>query len=953
LLSVGPDSLCVNATETFNIEFTGDTSKIDLTYWDFDDGAGWEWDFNSQTKMDHKYNTPGTYEIGIYIYYDGWVCREYITDSVTVLPAPTLDFSISDDSLCIGFSFAFSDSTKDSIATWTWDFGDLTLPVNAQNTSHPYSTSGLYNAQLTVTDDNGCIDSLSKPVYVYPEMVASFTADTVCVGDSTQFTDQSNGTTATWNWDFGDGSTDTVQNPKYPYNSAGSFTATLNTVSTDGCAGTVAKLITIGNIITQSVSKDTSICYGDSVEVSASGGLYYSWTPTNGLSDNSISNPIVGPDSSTLYYVAIANNGCSVIDSVLVTINTLPASNVTEDTSVCFNDTIMVNAEDGISYSWSPGKDLNDSTISNPILIGRNSSLFMVTVVDTNGCVNTDSVYVTVDPLPIIITTNDTTICFGDTLQLSVSNLNLNTYSWYPNMNLSDSSIFNPKSFAKDSIEYYVIVTDINDCASKDSVTIQVLLPNVDYPNKYNLCLGDTLSVNYTSDTSYNYLWLPGTSLSDSTIPNPVISAKDSIIYFVLVQDKVFGCTNYDTLNVNVRPLPIVYAGPDDQLCFGDSTFIGFQGSGSDSFLWSPTIGLNDSLISSPWVKATATSNYILFVTDTNGCINSDTMTLTVLPLPVISLAALTSPICRGDSLQMPIVTDGVSYLWTPSQGISNTTVLSPMVSPSQSTTYYVRVTGSNTCISLDSIQINVDTIPVLIISSDTTICIGDTIQLYVAGADDFTWKPDQWLTDPFVASPSSDPQETITYTVTGFNQLCSSIPKSVTIVVLDLPIIDAGNNVVIEKGQSVQLNGTGGTVYSWFPDTDLDNSNLADPLANPADTTKYYLIGTNDVGCQNLDSVIVFVIPSPEDINIPGGFSPNGDDNNDKFFVMVENVSSFKFIVFNRWGEKLFETNSSDNGWDGTHRGVPVNAGVYVYYVEVVSSGNKIQKYGNVTLIR
>ncbi|MBN4052403.1 gliding motility-associated C-terminal domain-containing protein [Sphingobacteriaceae bacterium AH-315-L07] len=418
-----------------------------------------------------------------------------------------------------------------------------------------------------------------------------------------------------------------------------------------------------------------------------------------------------------------------------------------------------------------------------------------------------------------------------------------------------------------------------------------------------------------------------------------------------------FSCTELFSQTIEIgATTPFVNAGQDTQLCFRDSTIIGFQGLDTNSHFWTPTIGLSDSLSSSPMVIATSSNSYILSVKDTNNCISLDTVDITVLALPIINTSNDTS-ICDGDSIQINVATDGVSYLWTPAQNISNIIELNPKVYPSQTTSYKIQVTASNGCVNSDSIQITVDTIPVLIVSSDTSICIGDTIQLYAFGADNFRWLPAQWLTNDSIDIPLSQPQQTVSYTVTGFNQLCESIPKSVTIIVLDLPNIDAGKDILIEKGKSTQLNGTGGIVYNWFPDADLDNSNIADPFANPIDTTKYYLTGTDVLGCKNLDSVMVFVLPSPEGIVVPGGFSPNGDDNNDEFFAIVENVSTFKLLVFNRWGEKLFEATSPDDGWDGTHRGVPVNAGVYVYYVEAARLGDKlgmkIQKSGNVTLIR
>ena len=142
-----------------------------------------------------------------------------------------------------------------------------------------------------------------------------------------------------------------------------------------------------------------------------------------------------------------------------------------------------------------------------------------------------------------------------------------------------------------------------------------------------------------------------------------------------------------------------------------------------------------------------------------------------------------------------------------------------------------------------------------------------------------------------------------------------------------------------------------------WQSDTTLSATDIANPLAYPRQTNTYYVEVADDAGCRKKDTVIVYVMHTPckeSNLFIPNAFSPNGDGKNDVLFVRGNYLSKIYFAVYDRWGQKVFETKDISKGWDGTFNGKKMTPAVFGYYVEgECESGNKFFRKGNVTLLR
>jgi gliding motility-associated-like protein len=196
-----------------------------------------------------------------------------------------------------------------------------------------------------------------------------------------------------------------------------------------------------------------------------------------------------------------------------------------------------------------------------------------------------------------------------------------------------------------------------------------------------------------------------------------------------------------------------------------------------------------------------------------------------------------------------------------------------------------------------------------------------------------------------------------------GPNAIFGTMSATTTslITIYDGPLAQTNVNQTITLGDGAYLSGlqSSGTLagiagYSWSPPTALSCTNCATTVASPSVTTEYVLTVIDKNGCIDTAHMMVFVDEFCFEPFVPTAFSPNGDKENDKMYVRSNCLKNFSFKIFDRWGEKVFETNDLNHGWDGTFRNEPMNAAVFVYTLEgYLSNGKEVKKKGNITLVR
>ena len=285
---------------------------------------------------------------------------------------------------------------------------------------------------------------------------------------------------------------------------------------------------------------------------------------------------------------------------------------------------------------------------------------------------------------------------------------------------------------------------------------------------------------------------------------------------------------------INALTSPSTNAGNDINLCINDS--VQLQASGADTYLWSPNLFLSADNISNPWATPTAQTTYLLTGTLTNGCVKVDTLNIDVNPLPTLSTSNDTT-ICEGDTIQIEAF-GGNLYSWINTNSISNNNISNPQVWPDSTTTFKVLASDTNTCLDTTEITITVNPKPTIDAGNDQDICFGDSTSLNASGSSiSYIWS--NGLPD----GTQFEITTTLNYIVVGTDINSCSNSDTVTINVLDLPLIDAGQDETICLGDSVQLSATGGISYQWNPNTNINNNNISNPVVYPSSLTNYIVL--------------------------------------------------------------------------------------------------------------
>ena len=282
-------------------------------------------------------------------------------------------------------------------------------------------------------------------------------------------------------------------------------------------------------------------------------------------------------------------------------------------------------------------------------------------------------------------------------------------------------------------------------------------------------------------------------------------------------------CVNRDTVIVTVNPLPTVSAGGNLQLCINDTILIGGAPTGplNATFVWTPAASLLNATVSNPLAHPIISTNYIVTVTDTNGCVNKDTMNVNVNLLPAVNAGAPRS-ICFGDSTLLggtPIAPNS-SFLWSPLAGLSSSVIPQPMASPAITTDYILTVTENTTsCVNRDTVNVNVIPLPLALTGPNVPICIGDSIQIgdLALLTNTYIWTPATGLSNDSISNPFAHPTTTTTYTIDGTTAGCSGSS------VITLTVINCSTglaNLYSDNKFSIYPNPTQGIITINFGGT-------------------------------------------------------------------------------------------------------------------------------------
>ncbi len=249
----------------------------------------------------------------------------------------------------------------------------------------------------------------------------------------------------------------------------------------NGCIKNALDSLSFINTVTLSTINPTPLCEGSKTSLSIqSNATFFEWSPTTGLSNPNIINPIANPTVTTKYYVKAIFGTCFKVDSVTVTVNPAPIANAGLPETICFNASTQLNGAGGLSFTWSPSTYLSDVNVFNPFVMNpKVNTTYNLVVKDINGCnsLNVSSVKISITPKVKIFAGNDTMVAINLPVQLQVvelSNAGVIKYEWLNPYKLNFSNIYNPITILDKDYEYYVIGKTINNCEGFDTVKIKV-----------------------------------------------------------------------------------------------------------------------------------------------------------------------------------------------------------------------------------------------------------------------------------------------------------------------------------------------------------------------------------------------------------------------------------------------------------------------------------------------
>ena len=941
--------------------------------------ASFLWTFGDGTTSilqspQHTYTTASNFTVKLVVTSSNG-CKDSLSRSFTVFPKPIAAFSQPINQCLAGNTFTFN-NTSSGAATYLWSFGDGTTST-LPSPQHTYTTASNFIVKLVVTSSNGCKDSISYSFNVFPKPIPAFTQpiNQCLAGNSFAFNNTSTGATGYF-WTFGDGTTSTLLNPTHIYATAANYTVQLVVTNTNGCKDSVSRSFTVFPKPTAAFTQPINQCLaGNSFTFNntSNGAASFLWTFGDG-SNSTLANPthIYTTAANFIVKLVVTNsNGCK--DSVSQNLNVFPKPTAafTQPINQCLagNSFTFINTSTGAaSFLWTFG-DGTSSTLFNPTHIYTTAANFIVKLVVTNsnGCKDSVSQNLTVFPKPTAAFTQPINQCLaGNSFTFINTSTGAATYLWSFGDG-TNSTLQSPQHTYTTAANYIVqlVVTNTNGC--KDSVSRSFTVfpkPTAAFVQPINQCLaGNSFTFNNTSTGAASFLWTFGDG-SNSTLANPThiyTTAANFIVKLVITNSN--GCKDSVSYPITVLPKPnAAFTQPANQ-CLRNNVFVFANTStGAATYFWN--FGDNTTSTNyNPSHTYSIAGNFTvkLVVTNSSGCKDSITHTLTVNQSPNISIQN-NYFICQGDSIQLSTL-GAHSYQWYPTQGLSCTVCPNPMATPTSNITYTLTGLTNLGCVSNAVINITVRQPIKILVSPNKAVCGKSSTNLFAVGAASYVWSPATGLSNTTIANPVASPDSTTIYRVIGYDaNNCSKDTGYVKITVNPIPAIELGPDVTLSTGTvyPIQPQTTGSIIsWAWMPAINLSCTNCPAPLATVKFDITYRALVKNIYGCTAMDTIRIHTLCKGSQVFVPNAFTPDADGRNDKLVVRSSGVDAIRsFKIYSRWGELLFEKynfppNNPAYGWDGKIKGKSGSAEVYVYILEVTCDNNEHLAFkGNISIL-
>jgi gliding motility-associated-like protein len=974
----------------------------------------WSWDFGDNTPLvtipspTHVYAAPGVYTIRLTVT-DG-NCESVHAVTIEVIDEKPIISALNTE-ICAGGAVTFTRSNTDpaNIVSYSWNWGDATYaPVPGTSISKTYNTPGDYSVVLTVLDRNGCVSSSN----IIPVKVNGAVADfnftgRNCKGDEQLFTDASTASHGynirSWTWNFGDGTTPQVLQTKpvdykHAFAQTGTYNVRLQVEDNAGCVTSITKPVPVTGVTSNFRTPSTIACKDQPIQfsnTSTGSGLTYAWEFGDGATSN-LQHPVKAYSTPGEYDVTLTvTNAIGCTETVtkgkfVIIPDPVAKFSIPSDLQACPPVLVQFTNESSqyVRSVWDFG-DGSRSSLQNPSHVFNLPGTYTIRldVYSAGDCINSTTRQITIKGPTGTRDMTPKTGCVPHEMTISATSTNAVKYIWdFDNGNVQITTTNSYKyTYDKEGIYHpRVILEDAQGCrvpAQGPEETIIVDKANASFVVDDALACdaGDVFFTNNSTSLSYLRLQQPQTYLWDFGITNRTddVSTALNPTYFYngvgtyqakLVVTSFYGCTAELTMPVKVEPLPEALLSPVNPVCAGDSiVFRGSEGKGlpGTRWVWQLDNVPTNATGPNPRMVFRTPGNHqvkLLIRNENNKCPDSAIVPVSVNPLPSVNVMPKQAVLCEGQSLQLQSNASPGTYSWT-NYNISDAGNANPSVSPVVDTTYRVRVINNFGCIANDSMRITVSH-PFDVRSNNAVICSGKQTQLSASGAVRYRWLPATGLSRADIANPFARPATTTQYQVIGYgNDACFTDTANVLVTVNPSPVVNPGPGRVVPAGTEVTLGVQGSpdiVQWQWYPDKWITCTDCPSPVATPKGDVTYNITATNQYGCATIVLLPIKLVCPASTAFIPNSFSPNGDGQNDIFYVRGRGISGIKsFKIFNRWGQMVFERSNCNTddpgcGWDGKFGGVLLNPDVYIYYVEMTCDSNEpLLVKGNITLLR
>jgi len=772
---------------------------------------GFVWDFGNNTRgytgdLSVTYTRAGTFTVKLIAIYEQNTIE--VSKSIVINPKVTASIGYDKNYICKPGVINFTGITSGNTATYAWDFGDTTGTVTSatRDTPHDYVNFGNYTVSLKATDVTGC-EGVAKTTIkvVKPPIVATVAPSSGCIPANVNFnstiTVPANDFITSYNWNFGDGTpplSTTTKNTSHSYTAIGFYSPTLNIITNDGCTNSYNySVLTYGTPPVNHIAypKQAIVCGSDSAVfvAKATNANRYIWNFGDG-SSATVSDTVTRHKYSTLGIKTVVvtpfYNGCTGtritfrIEVTGVIASATYSNSCNDKKTYTFNNTSQGNLS---AILWNFGDQSTDDTTRNTVHTFPISGQFNTTLKITDsitGC--TDATLLRIYTAAPLLVNSDSSICKNDSTSFSIENTynySATTYTWNivgKKIGPRKDSIITVKADTLGNFNNFVSINyGPQGCPDTLQLNHSILVrgPDLSFGAPAGICFNTLYNTINTSkpfvatDSVVLWSWNFGNTVANDTIyqPAPFLYKNPGSYKVKLIGVDINGCQDSLVKNLAVNPIPFLRVIPHtDTLCLGQpDTLNAFS---SDNVMWSPLNGIScadcDTVIANPSV----TTQYIITATTPNNCTAKDSVLIKVYTPFTVTAPLNNFYICPTEQAQLDVDPKTKKITWSPTTGLSNSTIYNPTASPLQSTVYTATLSDSVGCFSSStSIDVVVKSLPTVDAGPDRILPYNSSYTItpvYSNNISEYAWSPSSLLSCSDCAAPGGVASYSETYTI-------------------------------------------------------------------------------------------------------------------------------------------------------------------------------------------